>query len=547
MEYLNRMKFINYLNKQKIKNFILKWGFFSFFLFLGLIIFTYPMILNPDIMPGDACDVKSFAYILEHSYKWLLREPLHSSLIDIPFYYPSQNTLFYSDALIGIMPFYWVIRVFCDSAFSAVQILLPFMCLLNYSSFYYFLKKQLKFESLYSSIGAYLFAFSLLRYYRLCHLNYFSQFFSVLALIFLFKINKENQNSKNHLYFALSVLFLVLQYYTCFSYGYYFCFTGVFILLISMFFKNPREKIISFVKFFYKKILLYSFIFIISLSPLAYFYLSTGLTRDIEEVYFYMQPVSAWIRNLSILDSFFLSDKLEYKDVYTAQELCASMGVITTILALIGVFKIKNYRYIFLITLFFIFLCSVQINGFVFWNIFYNFLPGTQGMRAIIRISLMTLFILPVGICYYLNFLKNKKTKPSIVLLILSIIVIISEQIPYKYDIYSPWKTYSWSKSKFIEQINKYSKLIREDTELIYIGYSFKNAELLPESIAQDRMAIARIYANSLGVWVAMKVKKLSLNGYSGFSRTIDFDNSLNLQAEYVEYDLLKVGLFEDK
>ncbi len=162
MEYLNRMKFINYLNKQKIKNFILKWGFFSFFLFLGLIIFTYPMILNPDIMPGDACDVKSFAYILEHSYKWLLREPLHSSLIDIPFYYPSQNTLFYSDALIGIMPFYWGIRVFCDSAFSAVQILLPFMCLLNYSSFYYFLKKQLKFESLYSSIGPYLFALSFL-------------------------------------------------------------------------------------------------------------------------------------------------------------------------------------------------------------------------------------------------------------------------------------------------------------------------------------------------------------------------------------------------
>lgn len=541
------MKYINYLNKENIKNFISKWGFFSLFLFIGLIIFTYPMILNPDIMPGDPCDPKSFTYILEHSYKWLLREPMHSSFVNVPFYYPFEHTLFYSDALIGFMPLYWIIRAFCDNPFSAVQIYLPFLCLFNYSTFYYFLKKQLKFESLFSSIGAFLFAFSLLRYYRLCHLNYFSQFFSVLALIFLFKINKDNSNCKNHIYFALFVVFLATQFWTCFSYGFYFCFVGAFVLLVSMFFKNTREKIISFVKFFYKKILLYSALLIILLGPLAYFYLSVGMIRDMEEVYIYLQPASAWIRSLSILDNLFLGEIIDYRDISSAQELCASMGIITTILAIVGIFKIKNFKYILLCTLFFIFICSVHINGFMFWEIFYNFLPGTQGMRAIIRISLMTLFILPVGICYYLNFLKNKKTKFSFVIMILSIIIILIEQIPYQYDINSPWKTYAWSKSKFMAQVDTYSRLVDKNADATFFDSQYYNDELLPEIVAQDRAIVSKIYANTLGVWVADKTKKQSINGNTGFSFTVELDEYENIQVITVPYDLTKVRLFEDK
>jgi hypothetical protein len=37
------------------------------------------------------------------------------------------------------------------------------------------------------------------------------------------------------------------------------------------------------------------------------------------------------------------------------------------------------------------------------------------------------------------------------------------------------------------------------------------------------------------------------LNGYSGFSIMVDNDVYKNVQREYAIYDLLKVGLFEDK
>ena len=541
------MKYINCLNKY-LKEFAKAWGYFTFFLIAGLIIFTYPMFVsNFDLMPGDACDVKSFTYILEHSYKWLIREAPHLSFIDIPFYYPEKHTLFYSDALIGLMPFYWIIRLFCSNPFTAVQIYLPILCLLNYSTFYYFLNKQLKFENLFSSVGAFLFAFSVLRYYRLCHLNYFSQFFTVLTLIFLFKINEKKSNQKNHIYFTLSVIFLALQFYTCFSYGFYFCFVGGFILITSLFFKKARENLISFIKIFYKKILLYSFVLMILLCPLIYFYLSVGLIRDIDEIYIYLQPVSAWIRNLSVLDCFILRDKIEFKDIYSAQELCASMGIFTTITALFGISKIKNYKYVFFLALIFIFLCSVEIGGFLFWKIFYNIIPGTQGIRAIIRISLMTLIILPVGVCYYLEYLKNKSTKLSKIFLILSVVLIFFEQIPHNYDINSPWKTYSWSKSKFMNQIEEYSKIVNKDSEVILFLPDYINQDKLSEIQVQDRVAVSSIYVNSLGVWVAMQTKKQTLNGSSGFSREIYLNDYKNAQVEYIIYDLTKVGLFEDK
>ena len=266
-----------------------------------------------------------------------------------------------------------------------------------------------------------------------------------------------------------------------------------------------------------------------------------------EEIYIYLQPVSAWVRSLSVLDCFILGDKIEVQDIYSAQELCASMGIFTTILALFGISKIKNYKYEFFLVLMFIFLCSVEIGEFLFWKIFYNIVPGTQGIRAIIRISLMTLIILPVGVCYYFEYLKNKNTKLSKIFLILSIVLIFLEQIPHNYDINSPWKTYSWSKSKFMNQIEEYSKIVNKDSEVILFLPDYINQDKLPEIQAYDRMAMSSIYANSLGVWVAMQTKKQTLNGYSGFSREINLDDYKNAQIEYIIYDLTKVGLFEDK
>ena len=93
MEFLNRMKFISFLNKYK---------FFLFFLTVGLTIFCYPMVKSGfDLIPGNGMDSKSISYILEHSWYWLNKVPLHEEFWSAPFYFPNKNNLAFSDSLMG--------------------------------------------------------------------------------------------------------------------------------------------------------------------------------------------------------------------------------------------------------------------------------------------------------------------------------------------------------------------------------------------------------------------------------------------------------------
>ena len=160
------------------KPIIEKYGFFSLFLIIGLLIFFYPMFSsNFDLMPSNGLEVKYINYVLEHSWLFLKGAELHKSLWDMPFNYPIKNTLALNDTLISIMPLYWLNRAFFKNPFTALQSLLIILCILNYSSFYYLLK-EIKFSKLASSIGAFIFAFSLMRYFKMTDLTVFLQFYT---------------------------------------------------------------------------------------------------------------------------------------------------------------------------------------------------------------------------------------------------------------------------------------------------------------------------------------------------------------------------------
>ena len=134
------MKFINYLS-----NFLKKHFYFLLFLIIGLIIFFYPMVLSGfDLMLGDGKDVKIINYILEHYYLWIIQFPGHTNFWEMPFFYPIPDTLIMGDMLIGGAPIYCFLRIFFEPL-SAFQVFAILVCIINYSSFYYLLNKQLKF------------------------------------------------------------------------------------------------------------------------------------------------------------------------------------------------------------------------------------------------------------------------------------------------------------------------------------------------------------------------------------------------------------------
>ena len=421
MEYLSLTKFINFLNKNK---------FFILFLLFGLLILTYPMLASGfDLMPGDGLDSKSQAYIIEHSFQWLVRTPKHEHFWTAPFYFPYQNNIAFSDSLLGIDPIYWFLRIFWQplSAFQAVYIAVS---ILNYATLYYLLRKVFKFSSLASSLGGFIFAFGLLRFFRSIHLNYYIQFYTILSLIFLFKVNKTNSLLKNNIYLFLSVSSLAMQFYSCYTLGWAFCIFFFSGLLFSLCFKEIRKKIFEFVKEFYKLLMIYASVFVILLIPFAEIYLDLGIVRTMDDVIIYLQGPFSWVRSLSRFDNLFLKD-VQYIGFYERGETTASSGIFTTIFALIGLWfsskiaKTKGLRWVFYFVFAFIFFMSCTVGTFFMWNFFYNIIPGIQGIRAIIRISFIALIIISFGLAYFVDNFKKDNLKHKIILAISVLLILI--------------------------------------------------------------------------------------------------------------------------
>ena len=519
MEFLNRMKFISYLSKIK---------FFIIFLLIGLLIFTFPMLKSHfDLMPGNGIDAKLFAYLLEHSRLWLLGVQTHDSLWDVPFYYPIKNTLAFSDALIGIMPIYWLIRIFFTT-FSAIQVLMVVMCIFNYSALYYLFKKQLKFCDLASALGAFIFAFSILRYYRMVHLNYYCQFYCILALIFLLKINKNNSILKNNIFFFLFTSCMVLQFYSCYTLGYYFCIVSFLGILISLFYKEYRKNIFDFIKTFYPYIIGYLIFGIVLLIPFVSHYLQVGMPRNVESILYHAQTSEAWLRTVSLLDSFIY--KSDYSDYWLRDECCAGIGFLTTIFALWGIWYCKKYKWILYSLLIFIFVASVKIFSFLLWEYLFDFMVGAQGIRVVVRIVYISLIIFSLGLSAFAqHFYTNFKNKISAkIILIVSVLLIVLEQIPYNYEKSSTWINYNWSKSTFEKQIEEASKDIPKsagvikfmmDTNAVMTSYND------PEYINFDKFHSS---VTHLACFVALKTNKYCVNGKSGMPiNTMDYESSI--------------------
>ena len=515
-----------------------KFKYCILFLILGLLIFTFPMLKSGfDLMPGDGLDVKLFTYILEHSYKWLLRVPSHLEFWSAPFYYPFENTLAFSDVTMAIMPFYWILRIFFEP-YSAVQALVFVLCILNYSTFYYMLNRQFKYCDLASSMGAFIFAFGLMRYFKMVHLNYFGQFATILALIFALKINKENSILKNNVFFLLSTLFLTLQFYTCYTQGYYFCLIVFFGLIISLFKRDLRNNIFEFLKNFYLYIIGYFLLFAALLIPLAVKYLDIGVIRTIDEINLFLQNQFAWIRSESILDNFFLKN-LPSVDFYDSKEFCVSSGIFTTILALIGIFTIKKYRWVLFSLLILIFLISCSINSFFLWQYLYNVIPGAIGIRVIIRVAFIALIILSIGLSALIQKIQNS-TKSWIKIALIFVILLISiEQIPYYNDPNSAWENYSWSKSSFNKEIDKLASKIPNHEKIIYfeIGYNGENS-VKKAAESKEIQFKSMVLSNLLIMWATMKNNQYTLNGFSGIEKHVDDYRDYNAYKMYLTVDL---------
>lgn len=61
-------------------------------------------------IPGDPGDVRFVHFCIEHTWAWLVGQPLHRRFWELPFFFPAPGVGAYSDVLLGVAPPYWLAR-----------------------------------------------------------------------------------------------------------------------------------------------------------------------------------------------------------------------------------------------------------------------------------------------------------------------------------------------------------------------------------------------------------------------------------------------------
>lgn len=475
--------FVYNLFMNKIKT-LGKIKYFFIFLILGLVLFTYPMFLSGfDKLAGDYGDSRLVVYLLEHYFYWFQNIEPHTQLWNVPFFYPLENTLAYSDVFLGTALFYVPLRFLIKEPFLVTQIIYILSITLNFIAFYLILRNIIKFKDLASACGAFIFAFSLTRSVQVNHLQLMLQYFSIFSLYFIFKTNVNNSNFTNYKYYLLAGTLLSLQFWTAIYFGYFTLFGLFLCCLICLCFKNTNKILVSYLKTFYKEIFCGIVVFLILTLPLLIHYHKVGSSFDEGTLLMLLAEFPHWIGNLSYVDF-----PIVQSFIPSNLDKMLGCGIFTLILALIGINKLRAYRFqIFLFIILVVICFSVKEIYLLLTHVFV----GLGALRMSSRIVFIVLPFISLGIAYLIETWNRNK-----VVLLSVILLMLIEQIPMN-------MRFDLSKNMHYKRINEY--VIPEQCDSFYFYYRNKTGGEFNVDYEIDAMWLALLY------WTK------TYNGYSGY------------------------------
>ena len=469
-------------------NFIKDKKYLFLFLLFGICIFAYPMFSSGfQKIPGDFGDTRFVCYNLEHYFLFLNRVEPHTFFWDMGIFYPMANNAAFSDMHIGLALIYIPVRFFIHNQFTVFQITFLFACILNFLSFYLLLNKCFKYNDLSSSIGGFIFAFSVTRYAQAVHLQLMGQFPMIFGLYFLCKMFTSEKMKDKYINAVLSAILFALQFWTAFYFSYFLVLICVIASGVVLFSKNYRSELLNAIKINKHPIIILLFFTLILSVPLLIKY------------YIYIPRVNpnfnlmvslcfkafwySWFNSVSYIDNIILPFTKN-----TDAEMSLSCGFVTMIIGLLGIYSLKKYR-----KLIFIFI-SIIVIVFTIKPIFilcYKLIPAFGSIRSNARIVLILLPIIAIGLAEFIKKYSNKK-----IILFFIILLICVEQIPNI-------SHSKFTKSQNNQRVEQYK--LKPQCKILLLDYTEKTNGQYDIDYETDAM------------WVALKYKIKTFNGYSGY------------------------------
>lgn len=508
---------------------------------IGIFIIFYPTLLsNFAYMQTDPGDTRLNHYFLEHFFKVVTYNKYIGDLWSPPFFYPVKNVLAFSDNLFGSAPIYALLRFFFSSDIS-FQLWMISVCILCYISFS-FLLRSYKVSHTVTILGAFIFAFGLLRVYQIFHQQLLPQFFTPLA--FLNAWIFFNVPSKQR--FNLILLFSYLQLLAGIYLGWFLVFSLVIFFIIGYILnRNAFKNFIRYCRYNYKNFIAIT-LFWLTLTYITFLpYLNAKKEfggRTWQEVYLGIPKITSW---LSVPQGNFWYPLLSWasKDSQTVIEPNMFPGLILFLFIIICLYTLAfNKKFlddeklqllkVCLLVFLTIFLLSTRLfSEFSLWGIIYHTVPGASIIRAITRISNTAYFYIILAGCVCLDCLLKSpivtKKIRSITLSAFFVLCFIEQPII---------GLSSYDKSLYAQEINDIKELINTGCQAAYV---FLDPSLDPQ--------ISSNVTNLSAMWAGIETNTPIINGYSGNAPRIYGDSAKSKTASEISEWLGRNGKYNNR
>jgi hypothetical protein len=371
---------------------------------MGLVVYQ-PLGLHLTNLPGDLGDTRFNIYILEHFYHWVTGQL--KDYWNAPFFYPFQQTIAFSDNLLGSAPSYVLFRwlgLDRETSFQGWYIL---GYLLNFAAASYVLIR-INLRPLAAGAGAFFFTFGLPVLAQENHVQLLYRFCIPMACLMLWQFY-QIPRLQTLVYLCF---WIVWQFFLTIYMGFFLVILiGLLFLLTPLFIPEPSpiQRITAWPHRFkeawfqthprFRLITMFSLAgillcFIALILPYYRVHKAYGFYRNWSEVSEMLPRWQSYL--LSDNSKFWRSQSTIFSDLPLRHEHQLFPGVAVLIMILIGAvgrFKTENRRLAWLnlcAGVIFIFI-TLDLNGFSLYKFFWH-VPGMNSVRAVTRSMLVVIW-----------------------------------------------------------------------------------------------------------------------------------------------------------
>lgn len=362
------------------------------------------------LVEGDLLDTRFNLYVLEHSYRWLLRAPGQQQFWNASFYFPARNVIAYSDTLLTVAPVYWLLRAVGLTPSTALQWWLIVIATLNFAAAYALIRRATRVGSTAAALGAFLFAFANARTSQLAHPQLQPQFYTVIALYALVRVFEDDapvDRAATATWLLVFAVALAAQFWAAFYYGFFLALSLGIATLSALAVPSLRNRLLAVAR---RNMAAAAASVVVGgglVASLALHYLDVARTigvRPYGALTAFMPTPASWI--------YMGPDNWMYDTLWRGSHFALSMpqeqqlglGLVTTMLVIwglwgarrtaLGMLAIATTAALMLVT-------TVFPGGHTAWPLIFDWMPGARALRAISRVGLILLIPAAIGVARF--------------------------------------------------------------------------------------------------------------------------------------------------